>query len=110
MEIKRSTIEDNFDKRATVEDVFHILGNRNRIAILAALGTNHSAQSFSDLKERLRLNPNTLAFHLDTLEGAGLVVHALAHGENRRYSKYSATPLAKSLMIKYDIELENARR
>lgn len=110
MEIKRSTIEDTFDKKANVEDVFHVLGNKNRIAILTALGTNHFPQSFSDLKERLRLNPNTLAFHLDTLEDAGLVVHALAHGENRRYSKYSTTTFAKNLMTKYSIGLDNARR
>ncbi len=103
----------------TVEDLFHLFGNKNRLEILTALAEEHSPKSFSDLKEELKFNPNTLAFHLDTLEEAGMVERKRAPIEERRHSLYEATQRARDLLTKYDIipktlrsreELDNTRR
>ncbi len=86
-----------------VETLFHMFGNRNRLAILTALAEENSPHSFSDLRELLRLNPNTLAFHLESLEYTGLVSHELVDNEKRRYSMYYATTHARELLRKYEI-------
>ncbi len=90
-----------------VEDLFHLFGNRNRLEILTALAEEHSPMSFSGLKDRLKFNPNTLVFHLDSLEDAGFIERSRAPVEQRRHSLYSATDRARELLKKLNIDSES---
>lgn len=73
-----------------LERLFHSLANKNRLRILELLTEEHSPLTFTQLKKRLDLNPNTLSFHLEVLKDSGLVKNSLKKTSSG-YSYYEIT-------------------
>ena len=73
-----------------LEKLFHSLANKNRLRILNLLAEEHSPMTFTQLKNTLDLNPNTLSFHLEVLKDCGLVRNSLRR-TNSGYSYYELT-------------------
>jgi len=77
-------------KMEALEKLFHSLANKNRLRILRLLAEGHSPMTFTQLKNTLDLNPNTLSFHLEVLKDSGLVSNSLRKTSSG-YSYYEAT-------------------
>jgi len=79
---------------ATLLDVDKIraLGNRDRLRILELL-VKHKSMSWTELQEALRMNPNTLNFHLAKLLHSELVARSIYENREkpRHVSHYSLT-------------------
>jgi DNA-binding HxlR family transcriptional regulator len=84
----------------SLEKLFHILGNKNRLQVLNVLVKRGSPKSFVQLKKILGFNPNTLSFHLGALEDAKLVRHSVKDSD-RGYSFYEITEKGRELLSKY---------
>jgi len=77
-------------KVEALEKLFHSLANKNRLNILELLAEEHSPKTFTQLKSKLDLNPNTLSFHLEVLKDSGLVRNSLRRTSSG-YSHYEIT-------------------
>jgi DNA-binding HxlR family transcriptional regulator len=83
-----------------LEKIFNALANRNRLMILATLDkANPRGLTYSELRRRLNLNPNTLSYNLGVLIDAGLVERRVVECE-RGYTSYRITRLGKSYLAR----------
>jgi DNA-binding HxlR family transcriptional regulator len=74
------------------------LANKNRLQILAALDKeNPNGMTYSELRKKLNLNPNTLSYNLGVLIDAGLVERKVIESE-RGYTSYRITKLGSSYL------------
>lgn len=55
--------------------------------------------SFTKLKDKFKLNPNTLNYHLKVLERGGLICSSYKKRvHEREYSMYALTPLGREIL------------
>lgn len=67
-----------------LEQLFHELGNENRLQILKTLSKHSDFVYYAELKDELDMNPNTLSFNLGALKEYGLIIP----GKDKKGWKY----------------------
>ena len=84
-------------------DVFHILGNKNRVLILRELA-KEDKMTFSDLSFNLRMNPKLVRDHTRILLGAGIITktnpgYRLTHFGLRLIELFDVTWVKVTLLL-----------
>ena len=79
--------------------VFSALSHEGRFKLLVTVSSANNPTSFSELEKMLKMNPNTLSYHLNTLVNAGLLTNYYSKKKSgRNYSMYKLTERGKTIL------------